>query len=281
MDEDALQREIEEWRRGRVARLTAPDGWLSLVGKFELDEGEARVGSAPECEVPLPEGKAPALLATLQRQGERVQLTPQPGATLAIQRAGSNDVVPVTGAIALQTDAAGAADRVHAGPLRIEIMQRGSRFAVRVRDLESDGRQHFQGIPYFPISQAWRLDARFEPHPQERRIELMYDSGSELARAPGVLSFSIGGSEYRLEPVFDSNPDRLFVLFGDLTNRTESYGAGRFLYTPLPRDGRVLLDFNQAFSPPCAFTNYASCPLPPPQNRLPLRVEAGEKRPHV
>lgn len=280
MNDDALQQQIEEWRRGRVARLTAPDGWLSLVGKFELAEGEARVGSAPECEVPLPEGKAPALLGIVQRRGDHVQLTPEPGASLAIQRAGSSDVMPVTGPIALKTDAVGAADRVHVGPLRIEIMQRGMRFAVRVRDLESDGRLHFQGIPYFPISAAWRIDARFEPHAEERHIELMYDSGSELARAPGVLSFAFEGSEYRLEPVFDSNPDRLFVLFGDRTNRTESYGAGRFLYTPLPRDGRVLLDFNQAFSPPCAFTNYASCPLPPPQNRLPLRVEAGEKRPH-
>lgn len=277
---DALTDAILAWRKTRVARLTAPDGWLSLVGKFDLPEGEARVGSDEQLEVPLPAGKAPALLGRLVRQGERVQFHPESAAALGVQRARSGESEVVSQTIALASDAKAEPDRLVVGSLRLEIMQRGERFAVRVRDLESDARHHFRGLDYFPIREDWRIEARFLPADPARTIELLYDAGSELARCPGTLVFEREGVEYRLDPVFDSNPNRLYLLFGDQTNRGETYGAGRFLYTPLPVDGRVIIDFNQAFNPPCAFTPYATCPLTPPQNRLALRVEAGEKSPH-
>jgi uncharacterized protein (DUF1684 family) len=277
---DALTDEILTWRINRVARLTAADGWLSLVGKFDLPEGEARAGSDPELEVPLPGGKAAPLIGCFVRRAERVQFQPAPAAAVGVQRARTQLSELVSEPIALASDAQGEPDRLVIGPLRIEIMQRGPRFAVRVRDLESDARHQFTGIDYFPIREDWRVEARFLPADPPRTIELLYDAGTELARCPGTLVFERDGVEYRLDPVFDSNPNRLYLLFGDLTNRTETYGAGRFLYTPLPLEGRVLIDFNQAFNPPCAFTPYATCPLTPPQNRLALRVEAGEKRPH-
>jgi uncharacterized protein (DUF1684 family) len=277
---DALNDEILTWRKNRVTRLTAADGWLSLVGKFDLAEGEASVGAEASCDVPLPAGKAAAQLGRFVRRGEQVQFHPESSAPVGVQRARTQVSERVTETITLASDAQGEPDRLVIGSLRIEIMQRGPRFAVRVRDLESDARHQFPGLDYFPIRGDWRIEARFLPADPPRTIELLYDAGSELARCPGTLVFEREGVEYRLDPVFDSNPNRLYLLFGDLTNRTETYGAGRFLYTPLPVDGRVIVDFNQAFNPPCAFTAYATCPLTPPQNRLALRVEAGEKSPH-
>jgi uncharacterized protein (DUF1684 family) len=277
---DAYEQSILDWRRARLARLTAPDSWLSLIGKVPLERGVQRVGSAESCEVQLPADKAPALLGELIHDDAGIAFRPAPGVTVGVERAGARSSEAVGEAIALRSDAQGAPDRLVFGSLRIEIMQRGSTFAARVRDLESAARHAFAGIEYFPIRPELCVRARLVPYRPEKTIELLYDSGDpEPYRSPGAAVWNWQGVEYRLDPVFDGPRPRLYVLFRDATFRDSTYGAGRFLYAPLPANGEVILDFNQAFNPPCAFTPFAACPLTPQQNRLPVRIEAGEKRP--
>jgi uncharacterized protein (DUF1684 family) len=275
------ERQVQQWQKQRLARLTANDGWLSLVGRFELPIGTARVGSDAGCEVQLPSA-APPQLGLLTRDASGVTFVPTAGVTVGVQRARALLSETVTAARRLTTDAHGEPDRLVYGSLLIEIMERGNTFAARVRDTEAQARTAFAGIDTYPIDGAWRIVARLLPYQPEKRIELLYESGDpEPYRSPGAAIFTWQGVEYRLDPVFDGSRPRLYVIFGDETNRDSTYGAGRFLYAALPQDGQVVLDFNQAFNPPCAFTPYAVCPLPPPQNRLALRVEAGEKRPHA
>jgi uncharacterized protein (DUF1684 family) len=274
------EQEVLTWRKDRLARLTAPDGWLSLVGRFELPAGECRVGSDAGCEVQLP-SQAPPELGRLSRTGQRITFAPAAGVNVGLRRARTQTTERVSALVELTTDAQGEPDRLVFGSLLLEIMQRGESFAVRVRDTQGAACRGFAGIDYYPIRSEWRVVARLVPYDPERRIDLVYESGDpEPYRSPGAAVFEWQGVEYRVDPVFDGNRPRLYIIFGDQTNRDTTYGAGRFLYAPLPRDGQVVLDFNQAFNPPCAFTLYAVCPLPPAQNRLALRVEAGEKRPH-
>jgi uncharacterized protein (DUF1684 family) len=266
---------------------------LSLINKVPIGPGEHRVGSADDADIQLPKERAPAQLGSFVLHDGRVRFIPDasvlPNASvpqdasampLGVRRARSQITEAVHSEIALESDAHGEPDRLLFGSLRLEIMQQTDSFAVRVRDTESATRRDFVGLDYYPIRPEWRVSARLVPYQPERQIELLYETGSTARyRSPGAAVFRWQGVEYRLDPVLESQDTRLFVLFGDLTNRTTSYGAGRFLYCALPKDGEVILDFNQAFSPPCAFSAYTACPLPPPQNRLALHVEAGEKRP--
>jgi hypothetical protein len=280
MTTSEYEREILAWRAARLARLTANDGWLSLIGRFDLPVGESLVGSDPRSAILLPGDKAPAELGRLVRTEQSVVFVPAPHAELGVRRASLQTSERVTAPISLKTDAQGDPDRLVIGPLRIEIMQRSASFAVRVRDTQSPALQSFAGIDHYPIRPEWRVKARLSPYQPEKRIDLVYESGDpEPYRSPGAAIFERDGVEFRIDPVFDGARPRLYIVFGDQTNRDESYGAGRFLYAALPSDGHVVLDFNQAFSPPCAFTPFAVCPLPPAQNRLALRVSAGEKRP--
>jgi uncharacterized protein (DUF1684 family) len=182
--------------------------------------------------------------------------------------------------VTLTSDLHGAPDKLVLGTLTMEVMERDAGVFIRVRDPQSPTRTAFPGLDYFPIDAKWRVVAKLEPYAPPKEIPLAYESGShERYFSPGAAVFEVDGVQYRIDPVLDGDRPRLYVVFWDETARDETYGAGRFLYAPLPQGDRVLLDFNQAFSPPCAFTPYALCPLPPPQNRLPVRVCAGEKRP--
>ncbi|MDE3165970.1 MAG: DUF1684 domain-containing protein [Acidobacteriota bacterium] len=152
------------------------------------------------------------------------------------------------------------------------------RYGIRERDPESEYRRDFHGIESYPAEEAYRITARFVP--DEKEIPILNVLGqTEPLKSPGVAVFTLGGKEYRLRPVFET-PDaqELFYIFKDATSGRETYGAGRFLYSALPKDGTVVLDFNKAYNPPCAFTPYATCPLPPAENKLPVRIEAGEKK---
>lgn len=265
-----------------MARLTARDGWLSLIGKTFLEPGTALVaGAAADSGIALPANKAPAELGMFELVAGRVRFTPAPGVAAQLQAASAGELSPIAGTIALTSDARGRADRVIYGELVLEVMERGDAFAVRVRDV-SRAKPEFAGFDHFPIRSEWRIVARFEPYTPERSIELVWEGGIEEAYAsPGAAVFEKDGQTYRLDPVFESDRKRLWIVFADQTSRTETYGAGRFLYAPLPENGEIILDFNLAFNPPCAFSPYTACPLPPFQNRLALRIEAGEKRPHT
>jgi uncharacterized protein (DUF1684 family) len=280
-DRAAHEASVRAWRRGRLARLTAPDGWLSLVSRVPLDEGTTRVGSAPDSGVALPADRAPPEVGSFRREGATVTFTPAPGVAISSQgRAGLVALRPgVT--VGVATDRDGPADRLALGALTMEVVERPDGMFVRVRDPENPARRDFAGIDHFLIAPRWRVVATLERYEPPRPIDLGYETGSvERYYSPGAAAFQVDGVSCRVDPVFDGDRGRLYLVFWDPTARDSTYGAGRFLYAPLPDGDRVLLDFNQAFSPPCAFTPYAACPLAPAQNRLSIRVEAGEKSPH-
>ncbi|MFY0564992.1 DUF1684 domain-containing protein [Archangium lansingense] len=265
-----LEAETRAWHQKRIANLTSEEGWLSLVGLHWLKEGDNRVGSAPESEVVFPAG-TPAHLGTLTQKDGKVTLAVQPGVSLT--RAGQ----PFTGGELGASES--EKDVLALGSLHFYLIRRGERLGIRVKDSEAPARKQFHGIPTWPVSAAWRIEGRFEPATTPRKISVPNVLGVvEEMPSPGTIVFTVNGQEYRLDPVQENSTEPLFIIFADQTNRTESYGAGRFLHTDPPKDGKVVLDFNRAYNPPCAFSAYATCPLPPPQNRLKLRVEAGEKR---
>jgi len=262
----AYEAQIEAWRRARAARLLRPDGHLATVGKFVLQPGESRIGADPSLEVALPEGKAPALVATAVLAGDAVTVTAAPGVAATVR------------GLPLTTATLGQGDVVALGTLRMDLLRRDGEVILRVKDEDSDLRRTFPGIPYFPLSEAWRVEARYEPLAEPRTFELDFgDGASEVYSSPAMVAFDRDGKTHRLYAMTER--DRLFFLFKDQTNRDATYGGGRFLYAAPPVDGRVVLDFNQAFNPPCAFNPWTTCPLPPEENRLAIRVEAGERRP--
>jgi uncharacterized protein (DUF1684 family) len=266
---------IEKWRAERLASLTSEDGWLTVVGLFWLRPGPNRFGSAQGNEVVLPGTGTPAFAGTLElRQDATVLLHPGPGSVLTV--AG----VPATERV-LASDRTGKPDVLAIGGVRFYLIERGGKLAVRVKDRTSPRRVGFAGIRYFPVDVSYRVEGTFEPYPSPREVAVATVQGPEQKMlAPGVVRFRLHGTPLVLEP-FVSSPDdsSFFFVFRDATSGRETYGAGRFLDTAAPEagSGSVMLDFNRAYTPPCAFTPYATCPLPPRQNELPVRIEAGEK----
>lgn len=272
LDPAAHRRDIEAWRARRIESLRRDDGWLSLVGLFWLEPGANSVGSDPKSRVVLPSGKAPAHLATLTLSGGTAQLVAAPGETV---EDGGRRVT----SISLKSDAQGEPTVVRRGSLQFYLIDRGGRIGVRVKDAESAARLSFRGLENFPIDSRWRIEAGFERYEPRKEIPVPNVLGGTSAeKSPGALLFELQGKTYRLDAVAEAGTEDWFVIFGDETNGKETYGGGRFLYVTPPAPGsKAIVDFNRAYNPPCVFTPYATCPLPPPQNRLALRVEAGEK----
>jgi len=266
--------QIEAWRESRVASLTAPDGWLSVVGLFWLEEGDNPVGSAPGSRVALPAGTPPRL-GVIRLEGGRATLRAAAGSGVGVdgRAAGAEET------LRSDADAGEKGPTVVAiGAVRFYLISRQGRLAARVKDPDSAARARFRGLTYFPIDPSWRIDARFEENASPATVSVPNVLGAETSeRSPGTVVFERGGKTYRLTPVLEEGETDYFVIFGDATNGHDTYGAGRFLYVAPPKDGRTVIDFNKAYNPPCVFTDYATCPLPPPGNRLPIRVEAGEK----
>jgi uncharacterized protein (DUF1684 family) len=243
------------WHDRRESRLRAPDGWLALVGLHWLKPGANRIDGLP---------------GVFALEGGRVTLSAAAGDGYQL------DGAPVT-ARALASDAAEKPDRLRLGDRTVQVIQRGDLVALRVWDARSPVRTGFQGIPCYPPDPRWRLEARWEAYPAPRTVEIPAVAGPpQQAVAPGRAHFVVDGKEYALEPTLEDGD--LFFVFRDATSRTDTYGAGRFLTAAAPAGGKVVLDFNRAVNPPCAFTPHATCPLPEPYNVLPLRIEAGEKR---
>ncbi len=267
----AYRSEIEEWRASRLSRLTAEDGWPSVVGLFWLEEGENGFGSAKDNTVVLPP-PAPARMGTIVLENGRATVRVLPGVELTA------DGKAVSAPRTLASDASESVTRLRSGTLLFYLIERAGKLAVRVKDSQSQARREFHGLDYFPIDPSWRLTARFEPYDPPRSISVPNVLGhDDSEKSPGALVFERGGQTYRLDPVLESGETDYFVIFADATNGKETYGAGRFLYVKPPVNGTTIIDFNKAYNPPCVFTDYATCPLPPPQNRLKVRIEAGEK----
>lgn len=264
---------LEEWRRDRFERLTADQGWLAVAGLFWLEGGDSRAGTESGSPVLLPPRSAPPRVGVFRRAAGRVEFIADPGA--AVTSSGR----PVT-TIEMKDDTIGTPDMIVVNDLTMFIIKRGDRLAVRLRDKNRRERREFAGLDYFPIREEYRVVAEWVPYDPSRAIAIPNVLGaSEDLPCPGYARFTIGGKELRLEPVIEQPGDEeLFFVFADETNGFETYPSGRFLHAAQPRDGTIILDFNKAYNPPCAFTPFATCPLPPPQNRLAARIEAGEKR---
>jgi uncharacterized protein (DUF1684 family) len=273
VDENAYRQEIDKWHNERAASLTSEDGWLTLVGLFWLKDGENRFGSDKSNQIVLPEGKAPKLAGSLWVEKGAVRLEAQPQAGI------TSDGKPVE-KLALQSDADGKPTVLHLGTLSFHVIKRGDQLGLRVKDKENPARTKFAGLDYYPVAMNWRMDARFESYNPPKKIPIVNVLGMvEEQPSPGRIVFDAAGKTYSLDAISEEGSKELFVIFKDETSGKETYGAGRYLYTdPANSQGTVVLDFNKAYNPPCAFTTYATCPLPPSQNRLALRVEAGEKQ---
>jgi uncharacterized protein (DUF1684 family) len=266
--------EVEQWRAKRAERLKADGGWLTVSGLFWLKDGANTFGSATGSVIVLP-ASAPPRAGVFDFSGGKATVRVEPGVRIL-----SGDK-PVT-AMELRADtAAGGPDVLVLGPLSLQVIERGGRYGIRLKDNASARRREFAGLKWYPVSAAHRVVARFVPHGAPKTIPIANVLGQEeQLPSPGYVVFKVGDTEVRLDPVLEE-PDakQLFFIFKDPTAGRDTYPAGRYLYTDLPKDGAVTLDFNKAYSPPCAFTAFATCPLPPRQNRLPVRIEAGELKP--
>ena len=268
--------EEQAWRDKRRSDLLKPEGWTSLIGLHWLDPGSHYIGSAGGNGIQLSMG--PAHLGMVSIDGHQVRFVPDSATALTL------DGKPFAGATTLRTDADPAGpsvigfdgDKGHA-----TVIERNHRYALRVKHADAPTRTQFSGIDYWPADPAWKIQARFVPHEKGRTIEVANIIGGMDAMAnPGIVEFQQGGKTHRIEAL-DEGEGVLFLVFADRTNGHGSYGAGRFLDAPMPdAQGNVMLDFNQSRNPPCAFTAFATCPLPPPENRLDAAITAGEKAYH-
>jgi len=269
--EAGYRSDVERWRAQREERLKADGGWLTVTGLFWLKEGVNAFGSAPANDIVLPAG-IPGRAGVFELRQGKVTVRLQPSVTAAV---GGQPFVSRE----MKTDRGGTPDVLTIARLSMHVIERGQRFGVRLKDLDSAARRDFSGLTWFPVDESYRVTARFVPYAPPRPLAVPNILGEiEEMRSPGYAVFTLQGTEVRLEPVLETaGAQELFFIFRDSTAGKETYPAGRFLYSSLPRDGTVVLDFNKAYNPPCAFTHFATCPLPPKGNKLELRIAAGEK----
>jgi uncharacterized protein (DUF1684 family) len=251
---------IRAWQKHRDAGLRSETGWLTLVGLFWLNPGDSTIGSAPANDFVLPK-TAPAQVGRFHLADGKVTFTDPSGAQKVLSSDGDKP------------------DLITAGSVSFFVIKRGDRFGIRAKDSASPALKNFVGMSYFPINPAMRFEAKLIP--DVKKIPILNVLGQTgMEESPGVVEFTHDGHAYSLRPIYEdsANGKTLFFLFKDLTNKTSTYQAGRMLNVPLPVNGKVDLDFNRAYNPPCTFTPYATCPLPPKENHLPFAVDAGELR---
>jgi uncharacterized protein len=262
---------LQRWQAARHTELTDPDGWLSLAGLFWLKPGSNSFGAAPDNDLQFPEGKADAHLGWFWLDDDQVWVEVLPGADVRLEGQ------PVS-QMRLEDDLTGRVTILAHNTLSWYIIRRGEQIGVRLRDRESLYLQHFSGVECFEIDPAWCVEATFEPYDPPREFLVPTVLGTvDHKESLGALVFEIEGVRYQLD-VTSMIIDEFVVVFADATTGKETYGGGRFLRVdPVDEKGRTRIDFNTAYNPPCAFTPYATCPRPTQENKLPLRVAAGEK----
>lgn len=269
----AYLEEIATWREARVENLKRPNGWLTLVGLHWLSEGDNAFGSDSTNAVVFPRDEIPGVMGTITVQDGAAGVTIAPGVDVFCNGK------PVT-TMKLRHDQEDEGPTVLSyGTLSWHVIERSGRLGVRVRDSESRTLREFAGVETFPVDPRWRIEGKLEPHDPPRTIEITNALGDVTHEpSPGSIVFEIQGRTHRLVPIAEEGDEELFIVFGDATSGKETYGGGRFLAVDRPgADGRVIVDFNKAYNPPCVFTPYATCPLPPPENVLAIAVRAGEK----
>lgn len=272
IDANAYAKEIDQWRAQRWASLKKEDGYLTLIGLFWLKEGENKFGSDAANDIVLPQAKfgAHSGVLVLKDGVVRIETLLKTGFTV--------DGKPVS-SLELKSDADGSPTVLNLGSLSFQIIKRGDKFGLRVKDKENPDRLNFHNTEFYPADLKWRIEARFEPYNPPKPVPITNVLGMESGEpSPGAVVFEVDGHSYRLDAITEKDEPRFFMIIADKTSGKETYPAGRYLYVDPPgSSGGVVIDFNKAYSPPCAFTKFATCPLPPRQNRLPFPIEAGEK----
>jgi len=271
------------WRAELAKELQQANGWLTLIGLEWLKPGDNTFGSAPGNNFVV---KAPtaAYLGVVQLNDKGLELLPPHG--------GYPKGLLVDGRLPENPQTLGSDDSEHpskitTGTVTITIIHRSERYGLRIKDSKAPARTQFHGLRWYPPDETYRVQAKWIPYNPPHQVAIPTILGTEVkSDVPGAAEFTLDGKMLRLEPILESPDEKeLFFILRDTTSTTETYGAGRFLYTPLPdhglaEPGELILDFNRAQNPPCAYTPYATCPLPPPQNRLPIAIPAGQQRYH-
>jgi uncharacterized protein (DUF1684 family) len=269
-DTSSYSAQIEAWRQHREDNLRSENGWLTVAGLFWLKEGASTMGTGKGNNFALPPDSAPEKVGTFNFHSGKTEFTAAPGVEVTV-----NGKPAATAS--LTDDSGGTPDVLRIGNLSMFVIQRGKRFGIRLKDKDSEVRRKFTGTHWFPVAEEYRVTAKFVPYTPARKIAVPNILGDvDQEDSPGYVEFTLKGQQFRLDPVTEG--DLLFFIFKDLTAGKETYPSGRFVYADLPKNGEVVLDFNQAVNPPCAFTPFATCPLPPAQNHLAIRIEAGELR---
>ena len=269
--QSGYEHELAEWRSQRVATLKGPDGWLNLAGLYWLEEGPNSFGASADNDLVAPAGSAPPKLGEFLVDNGTVTFRTEPGVDVFFGES------PVT-EILLADDQEKEATLLTAGSLAWTVIRRMDRLGVRLRDYDHPAVASFAGIEFYAADLSWRIEARFEPYPEPRKIRVstVVEGLGWEPTVPGTLEFEARGKALSLEAY--RSDDEFFIVFADATSGDTTYPAGRYLAADLPAaDGTTILDFNKAYNPPCVFSEYATCPLATPRNRLPLAVEAGEK----
>lgn len=268
----AYEAELNAWHAKRIENVKAPDGWLNLVGLFWLEQGINTFGSGPKNNIVFPEGKIAEQAGYFKVQGNTVSIFVNKGVAIT-----SNDT-PVTERIIFHPDSA-KTTVLKSGSLQWNIIQRDTKLGIRLRDHDSELQKTFTGVDRYPVDAEYRVAASFEKSSDSSRtISITNVLGQTTPQSsPGTLVFQLQGKEHRLD-VLKGSKEEFFVIFADATSGKETYGGGRFLYVTKPvANETVFVDFNKAYNPPCVFTPYATCPLPPKQNELSIEIKAGEK----
>jgi hypothetical protein len=266
--EQEYEEQILQWRAKKYDDLVRENGWLALAGLSWLKEGRNLVGSNPLCEVGLPES-APTFLGVIEKKGKLIRFQVAAGVRVEINGR-------VTGIAILKSNREKNPSFITWNKIRMVLHEHADRTAIRVWDNSREERFSLQPLKWFPINRSFRFNARYKPYPEPKASGQADTFGETVEdRMDGYLTFTMDGNKYKLD-VTRVQEDKLYLKFKDLTSNRETYPPSRYLYTPPVKSGRVVLDFNYAYSPPCAFTPYATCIFAPLQNHLPFRVEAGE-----
>jgi uncharacterized protein len=269
--------DVEKFRKERAADIGGETGWASLTDLAWTKKTDHTIGRGAKNDVILKAPSAPERLGTIDVGDNTIALHVAAGVAAKVKGQ------PVTN-VELKPNIS-PADGVSVGDVTMVAIKRGNRIGLRVWDRQALTRRAFAGLKWYPIDAKWHVEATFVPHQPVGTIKIQNIIGDLIDMPnPGTAVFTIGGQKYELEALLESDDaDELFFMFKDGTSNKTTYGAGRYLYTPLPKNGKVTIDFNRAMNPPCAFTNFATCPLPPAKNRLSLAITAGEldhKIPH-
>ena len=264
-------REIEKWRSEREANLKKETGWLTVAGLFWLREGNNTVGAGEKFDVRLTDNFKAGKFGQIQFEKGKATLTVESGVEA------QSDGNPITAPVALTSDEKGKPTEIRIGTQTFFLIKREERYGIRLKDSNSPARRNFAGLHWFPVDESYKVTARLEPGTETKELKVPNVLGGFFKmKSPGRLTFTFKGQEQSLQAV-EEEDGSLFLIFGDQSNETETYKAGRFLYAEKPVNGETVLDFNKAENPPCAFTPYATCPLPPAGNKLAVAISAGEK----